>query len=69
MSSLIDKRKSRPKTHVLGARTFAAISAVEGLQLGSTSRKRLNELKGAGLSQDEKRAVILRAYKATSGRK
>jgi hypothetical protein len=65
----MDKRKTRPKAHVLGAKAFAAISAVEGLQLGATSRKRLDQMRGAGLSQDEKRALILRAYKATSGRK
>ena len=69
MTSFTSKRKSNPKDRVLGHKVFAAISAVEGLQLGIPSRKRLDKLKGAGLSQEEKRAEVLRAYKATSGRK
>lgn len=59
-------RKSKP--YSLGADAFASISAVEGLHLSATSRKRLDRLKAAGLSHEEMRAAILRAYKSSSGR-
>lgn len=50
------------KPPVLGAKAFAAISAVEGLRLSAASRERLDALKAAALTPDERRAEVLRAY-------
>lgn len=47
---------------VLGARAFAAITAVEGLRLSAASRRRLEVLKASGLTGDERRAEVLRAF-------
>lgn len=59
--------KATPKggKRVLGAKAFAAISSVEGLRLSKASRQRLTTSKAAGLSGDERRAEVLRAYTAT----
>jgi hypothetical protein len=48
--------------HVLGQRTFAAITAVEGISLSSASRKRLADMKKRKLSLDEQRTEVIRAY-------
>lgn len=59
----------RPKpTRVLGARTFAAISAVEGLHLSPTSRARLNRMAAEGLPRDERRKALLREWRGKSPR-
>jgi hypothetical protein len=50
---------------VLGRKTFAAISAVEGLALTSAGRKRL----ASPLSSDQRRAEVLRAYLDIQGPK
>lgn len=50
------------KTQVLGAKAFAAITAVEGLRLSASSRSRLQALKASGLSSEERRKEVLRAY-------
>lgn len=63
------KPKRTAKGAVLGAKAFAAISAVEGLRLSSASKKRLTALKSRKLSQDERRAEVLRAYRDIEGRK
>ncbi len=68
MNSSRSKRTRRSKSYTLGTDAFASISAVEGLHLSSTSRKRLDQLKTAGLSHEEIRAAILRAYKSSNGR-
>ena len=62
MSSTTPKPKSKVPGGVLGARTFAAIAAVEGLRLGAASRKRLQALKAGGLTPAECREEVLRAY-------
>jgi hypothetical protein len=54
---------------VLGGKTFAVIAAVEGLRLSATSKKRLAALKASDLSQDERRAEVLRSYSAPKGRR
>lgn len=61
------KKKSRladnqPNAHVLGDKTFAAITAVEGLSLSAASRKRLADMKKRKLSHDEQRNAVIRAY-------
>ncbi len=49
----------------LGARAFAAISAVEGLRLGRASRRRLAALRqNESLTPADRRAEVLRAYMA-----
>jgi|GEM_PF-2341457 len=60
-------RKAKP--HVLGARAFAAITAVEGLRLSAVSRRRLETLKASGLTPEERRAEVLRAYTGLGKRK
>jgi hypothetical protein len=50
---------------VLGPKAFAAITAVEGLALSSASKRRLASLHASDLSDDERRAEIIRAYRTT----
>ncbi len=69
MGSTAPKAKSNIPGRVLGARTFAAITAVEGLRLGTASRKRLQALKAAGLTPAERREEVLRAYMDLAKRK
>lgn len=69
MSSTTSKPKSNVPGRVLGARTFAAITAVEGLRLGTASRKRLQALKAGGLTPAERREEVLRAYMELNKRK
>ena len=56
--------KHRDATTVLGTKAFAAITAVEGLQLNAESKNRLTSLKASGLNNDERRAQILGVYKS-----
>lgn len=69
MSSTTLKPKSKVPGRVLGSRTFAAITAVEGLRLGTASRKRLQGLKAGGLTPAERREEVLRAYMELNKRK
>lgn len=62
------KSPARIESRVLGAKAFAAITAVEGLRLSAASRNRLATLRATGLTTDELRAEVLRAY-AGFGRK
>lgn len=48
--------------HVLGQRTFAAISAVEGVGLTAAGRKRLADMKKRKLSADQQRSEVISAY-------
>ena len=54
---------------MLGAKTFSAIAAVEGLKLSAASKKRLAALKASGMSPAQRRKAVLRAYKDADGRK
>lgn len=49
---------------VIGSKAFAAITAVEGLKLSTASKSRLSNLKAKGLNNDERRAEVIRAYRA-----
>lgn len=49
----------------LGAKAFAAITAVEGLRLSSTSKNRLDRQKKQGMSNEQRRQDVLRAYRAS----
>jgi hypothetical protein len=48
--------------YVLGERTFAAISAIEGMKLNAASRKRLASMKKRKLSSAAQRSEIIVAY-------
>jgi hypothetical protein len=50
---------------VLGLKRFAAISAVEGLKLSVKGRKRVS----AALSNEKRRADIIKAYLEPKGRR
>ncbi|CDX14276.1 conserved hypothetical protein [Mesorhizobium plurifarium] len=54
--------------HVLGHRTFAAITAVEGISLDAVSRKRLADMKKRNLSPDDQRSEVIRAYLSAKSR-
>jgi len=69
MSKRSTSKSSRSATRVLGAKTFAAIAAVEGLRLSATSKKRLASLRASELTPDERRAEVLRAYSPPKGRR
>lgn len=59
----------KPKiSRVLGEKTFAAITAVEGLELAPASRRRLVAMNERKLTPAQKRAEILRAYSDSKGR-
>lgn len=57
---LMTRRNSKS---VIGPKAFAAISAVEGLKLNAASKSRITSQKAKGLSNDERRAEIIRAYR------
>jgi hypothetical protein len=62
-------RSKRPKpSRVLGARAFAAITAVEGLELSPASRARLNRMAAEGLPREERRKAILRTWRSARPR-
>lgn len=68
---MTEKRKGssiNSSSRVLGDKTFAAISAVEGLKLGKASRARLSALSKTTLTPAQKRAEVLRAYVRPKGR-
>lgn len=50
------------ESRILGNETFAAITAVEGMSLGSASRARLASMRERHLSHGQQRAEIIRAY-------
>lgn len=54
---------------VLGDRTFAAITAVEGLSLTQTSRNRLTAMKKRKLTNDEQRSEVIFAYSGAKDRR
>jgi len=54
--------------HVLGDRTFAAITAVEGISLSAASRKRLASMKKRKLTAEEQRTEVIRAYTQAKSR-
>lgn len=60
MNGRISDAPTSPKRFVLGSKSFAAISAVEGLKLRSGSEERLERT--ASLSQAQRRAETIRAF-------
>ena len=51
------------KKRVLGMRTFAAMSAVEGLRLSHAGKKRIAAMARSKLSPKEQRLKIVEAYR------
>jgi len=54
------------RSYVLGRKTFAAISAVEGLKLSAAGKRRMK--KTGHLTPDQRRAEVILAYKGRKGR-
>ncbi len=50
------------QARTIGYTAFAAISAVEGLKLNSTSEKRLQNLRSSNMTANEKRKAVISAY-------
>jgi hypothetical protein len=68
MKKIVKRSISANASRVLGDRTFAAISAVEGISLSASSRKRLESMKKRKLTGEEQRAEIIRAYTVSKSR-
>ena len=70
-SKKIRKKLTRSSNtgRILGAKAFEAITAVEGLTLSAAGRKRLKALKTRKMSQDARRAAVVRAYTRTKAPK
>lgn len=49
-------------SRTLGTEIFAAISAVEGIELCAESQERLSALRRSGLSLAQQRDAVLRLY-------
>ena len=69
MAKKIKSTAKSTQTRVLGPKVFAAIAAVEGLYLSAASKKRLATLKALGLTPDQQRAEIVRAYASAKDRR
>ncbi len=69
MKKAIKRLASTGDGHVLGQRTFAAITAIEGISLSAASRKRLAAMKKRKLSNDEQRSEVIRAYTEAKSRR
>ena len=67
MSKCKPNSLSNPANRILGDKAYAAIAAVEGLYLSEASKKRLAALRASGLTPDEPRAAVLRAYGSPKG--
>jgi hypothetical protein len=57
--------KTNKTGFVIGRAGFAKISAVEGIQLKPVMEKRAAEARSKGLSAEETRKAIIRAYRKT----
>jgi hypothetical protein len=55
--------KTNKTGFVIGRAGFAKISAVEGVRLKPATEKRVAEARSKGLSVDETRKAIIRAYR------
>jgi hypothetical protein len=55
--------KTRKTGFVIGRAGFAKISAVEGIQLKPAMKKRAADASSKGLSAEETREAIIRAYR------
>jgi hypothetical protein len=55
-------KKAGNSGFVLGRERFAKISAVEGIKLSDSMKKRISESDRKGLSAEARRAAIIRAH-------
>lgn len=62
MKKTVKRLGATSESHILGERTFAAITAVEGISLSEVSRNRLDSMKRRKLNNDEQRSEVIRAY-------
>lgn len=68
MKKIVKRISGASEGYVLGDRTFAAITAVEGISLSATSRERLASMKKRKLTAEEQRTEIIRAYTEAKSR-
>jgi hypothetical protein len=68
MKKIVKRIGGSSEVHVLGERTFAAITAVEGISLSQTSRNRLASMKKRKLTAEEQRTEVIRAYTEAKSR-
>lgn len=66
MKARVSQKILSPKGYVVGKKSFAAISAIEGLKLHAESAERLE--RSASLSLQERRAETIRAFVAARKR-
>jgi hypothetical protein len=66
MSTVAATKPAPVNRFVLGSKSFAAISAVEGLKLSSVSQQRL--ARTAALPQAERRALTISAFSSARKR-
>ena len=57
-------RRSAKSGVIIGRERFAKISAVEGIKMTAAMKKRQAEFDRRGLLGDERRRMIIRAYRA-----
>jgi hypothetical protein len=69
MTQRASKSGNKAGSRTLGGKAFAAISAVEGLKLSAAGKKRMTDMKAKGLSLDQQRAEIIRAYSPNKDRR
>ena len=62
MASQKNTSKKTGNRFVLGRERFAKISAVEGIELSGTMKKRIRDSDRKGLSPEARRAAIIRAH-------
>ncbi|MDU0956272.1 MULTISPECIES: hypothetical protein [Bradyrhizobium] len=68
MKKTVKQLVGKSQGHVLGERTFAAITAVEGISLSAAGRKRLASMKKRKLTTEQQRSEVVRAYSETKNR-
>jgi hypothetical protein len=62
MNGSSKKSLNKAAKRVLGDKAFEAITAVEGLKLAHTAKKRMAAMRARKLTPSQKRAEVLRAY-------
>ncbi|MDQ2859994.1 MAG: hypothetical protein M3T55_04545 [Pseudomonadota bacterium] len=67
MTKLARPKQPTARSRVVGQRTFAAITAVEGLRLAGDSRRRVAALIASGLSPERRRVEVMKAYGSAQG--
>jgi hypothetical protein len=68
MKKTVKRLVGKSEGHMLGERTFAAITAVEGISLSAAGRKRFASMKKRKLTNDQQRSEVIRAYTETKTR-